>query len=105
MALKAVSYGQKITRDKMKYGWENYAKSKYIEDVRNLNIDNGSKYQIVGVVLANVESVEACYVSLLEKPKCMNDEVVNIDILTDACDDLMWIQSLAYEQCGMRKYK
>jgi hypothetical protein len=81
----------------MKYGWENYAKSRYIEDVRDLNIYNGSKYQIVGVVLANVES--------LEKPKCINDEVVNIDILTDACGDLMGLQSLAYQQCGMRKYK
>ena len=89
----------------MKYGWENYAKSKYIEDVRDLNIFSYSKYKIVGVVLANVESVEACYVSLLEKPKCINDEVVNIDILTDACGDLMGLQSLASEQCGMRKYK
>jgi hypothetical protein len=92
-------------RYKMRYGWENYAKSKFIEDVRDLNIYNSSKYQIVGVVLANVESVEACYVSLLEKPKCINDEVVNIDILTDACGDLMGLQSLASEQCGMRKYK
>lgn len=89
----------------MQYGWENYAKSKYIEDVRDLNIYNGSKYQIVGVVLANVESVEACYVSLLEKPKCINDEVVNIDILTDACGDLMWLQGQASEQCGKKKYK
>ena len=89
----------------MRYGWENYAKSKFIEDVKDLNIYNSSKYQIVGVVLANVESVEACYVSLLEKPKCINDEVVNIDILTDACGDLMGLQSLASEQCGMRKYK
>lgn len=89
----------------MKYGWENYAKSKYIEDVKDLNMFSDSKYKIVGVVLANVESVEACYVSLLEKPKCINDEVVNIDILTDACGDLMGLQSLASEQCGMRKYK
>jgi len=92
-------------RYKMKYGWENYAKSRYIEDVRDLNIYKGSKYQIVGVVLANMESVEACYVSLLEKPKCINDEVMNMDILTDGCGDLSSLHDRTLEQCGKKKYK